>query len=602
MSQGDAKDENLTRGEWAEPASTARSVIPVRQLMTGGRNEMASETRALLQKRLRAASLALAVAFGIVLVRDISFRHAHRLIAVHVLVALILSVATVALRARWEPTTRQLRALELALFGVVLASLVARQAMGLEARLVQGQLAPEELRLLFKNSIIGTLLLILTYGIFVPNRWQRAVWFVVLMAAAPLVAPLVLGLASSDFRQVAIEAWTLERLSENVLYLALAAAIAIFGAYTISTLGDDEFRARWLNQYRLTRKLGSGGMGEVFLAEHEMLRRPCAVKLIRPHLSEQPRVLARFEREAQATARLSHWNTVELFDYGRTADGTFYYVMEFLPGLSLQQLVERHGPLPAGRAIYLLRQACDALSEAHAAGLIHRDLKPPNIFAAYRGGRYDVAKLLDFGLVKATRDDDSPSLTREGMVTGSPLYMAPEQVMRSHPPDARTDLYALGAIAYFLLTGRPPFCGDDSMEVMIAQARDPVVPLSELQDGIPADLEAVVLRCLEKAPSRRFQDAASLAEALAGCADAEAWSAVKAKHWWQTHEPELVAGQPDGTSSGSGPSGPGLTEAEEDGPTVGGSEVEAVEPIDGSGTAGLSITLGDEPSDFDYPL
>jgi serine/threonine-protein kinase len=215
--------------------------------------------------------------------------------------------------------------------------------------------------------------------------------------------------------------------------------------------------------------------------------------------------------------------------------------MEYLPGLSLQELAERYGPLPPQRVIYLLRQACGALHEAHQVGLIHRDLKPPNIFAAYRGGQYDVAKLLDFGLVKPTKDEESPVLTREGAVTGSPLYMAPEQIMRTHPADARTDIYGMGAIAYFLLTGKPPFAGTDAMEVMIAHARDPVTPPSRVREGVPSDLEDVVMRCLEKDPGRRFQDAESLGIALSSCLDAGAWSAQQAAAWWQSHEPSVAA-------------------------------------------------------------
>jgi serine/threonine-protein kinase len=599
MSQGDARTEDLTRGEWVEAASESRSVMPDRRISTGCRSEQALETLSLLQSRLRAASLILAVAFGIFLIRDLIFQRAlWAMMSLHALLVLGLIGNVVALRSRWRPTMRQLRILELATFGVILACLIASQTLGLKVRLVENALDREELRVLFKNSIIGILLLLLIYGIFIPNRWQRAVWIIVLMAVAPLVAPLLLGLTSSDFRQVAGETWNYERLSENALYLGLGAAIAIFGTYTLNALGDHEFRARWLNQYRLTSKLGAGGMGQVYLAEHEMLKRPCAIKLIRHNLSEQPRVLARFEREAQATARLSHWNTVEVFDYGRTADGTFYYVMEYLPGLSLQQLVDRHGPMPPGRAIYLLLQACEALREAHEIGLIHRDLKPPNIFAAYRGARYDVVKLLDFGLVKATREDDGPSLTREGMVTGSPLYMAPEQVMRSHPPDSRTDLYALGAIGYFLLTGQPPFNGSDSMAVMVAQARDPVVPPSQLREDIPADVETVILRCLEKSPARRFQDAASMAEALALCADVRAWSAAEAESWWRDCEPEIVARQAAAETAELQRLDSAVGSGDEDGPTLGASQIEAIEPLE-SGDAGLSLSLGDDASGLD---
>src|SRR5688572_18036212 len=176
-----------------------------------------------------------------------------------------------------------------------------------------------------------------------------------------------------------------------------------------------------MGQYKLKQLIGSGGMGEVYLAEHQLMKRPCAIKVIRPEKAGDPKVLARFEREVQATARLSHWNTIDIFDYGRADDGTFYYVMEYLPGMNLSELVRKHGPLPAGRAIYLIRQACDALQEAHDLGLVHRDIKPANIFAASRGGVCDVVKLLDFGLAKPLADLGAAHLTAEGTITGSPL-------------------------------------------------------------------------------------------------------------------------------------------------------------------------------------
>jgi serine/threonine-protein kinase len=299
----------------------------------------------------------------------------------------------------------------------------------------------------------------------------------------------------------------------------------------------EAYRARLLNQYRLGRKLGGGGMGEVYLAEHQLLKRPCAIKLIRADLVGKHRIFARFEREVRATAQLSHWNTIEIFDYGRNENGAFFYVMEYLPGLSLAQLVERHGPMAPARVIYLLRQACDALEEAHGAGLVHRDIKPANLMAAYRGGRHDVAKLLDFGLVKTLSDDaTAPHLSREGTVTGSPLYMAPEQIMHTQEPDRRTDIYGLGAVAYFMLTGRPPFYGETPMEVMIAHVRDQVTPPSQLRAEVAADLERVVLRCLAKNPHDRYPDTRSLADDLTRCADAANWSPQHAALWWQTHE------------------------------------------------------------------
>jgi serine/threonine-protein kinase len=285
-------------------------------------------------------------------------------------------------------------------------------------------------------------------------------------------------------------------------------------------------------------------MGTVYLAEHQLLKRPCAIKLIQTRRAGDPKVLARFEREVRTTARLSHPNTVEIYDYGRTDDGTFYYVMEYLRGLSLADLVDRHGPLPPGRVIYLLRQACGALSEAHAAGLVHRDIKPANIFACRRGGLHDFAKLLDFGLVK-TQDavgSDAPELSREGVVTGSPLYMSPEQASGERNPDRRADIYALGAVAYHLLTGRPPFEGRTAMQVMIAHARDPASPPSTIRPDLPADLDAVVLRCLAKCPDDRFDTADELGQALAACADATSWDAEAARRWWTEVE---MAARPD---------------------------------------------------------
>ncbi len=274
-------------------------------------------------------------------------------------------------------------------------------------------------------------------------------------------------------------------------------------------------------------------MGEVYLAEHQLMKRPCAIKIIRPGKAADPSALARFEREVRETAKLSHWNTVEIFDYGHTADGTFYYVMEYLPGMSIAELVERHGPLPPERTIYLLQQTCEALAEAHSLGLIHRDIKPGNLFAAQRGGHYDVAKLLDFGLAKRLWSSaDTIELTGEGSITGSPLFMAPEQATGDVEPDLRSDIYALGAVAYYMLTGRPPFAADNPLKVMIAHASDPVTPPSQHRGDLPRDLELVVLKCLAKKPIDRFQDTSELSAALAACEVCGKWMREEARRWW----------------------------------------------------------------------
>jgi serine/threonine-protein kinase len=595
MPQSESMADDSTMLTRPETVPRFDSFAPRRGIVKGAGPDLATETRELLHRRLRAAAVMLAVGVGAFLVRDVVFPRPHGgWIYLHCLIFTSVVATIAALFGRWRPSLEQLRTLELGLFATIVVSLVLGQFLAYEAWTREETLSPDVLRVLFKNSVLAIVLVIFTYAIFIPNGWKRAACVIVPMALTPLVAPLVMRRVSPDFATVAAVAAIPERLSENSLFLILGAATAIYGSHTISAIRRREFRERQLNQYSLGRKLGSGGMGEVYLAEHRLLKRPCAIKLIKPKLSQKPRVLARFELEVRATARLSHWNTVEVWDYGRTEDGTYYYVMEYLPGLSLQELVERHGPLAPARIIYLLGHACGALHEAHRLGLIHRDLKPPNLFAAYRGGQYDVAKLLDFGLVKAIHDEDSPALTREGMVTGSPLYMAPEQIMRTHAPNPRTDIYGMGAIAYFLLTGRPPFVSTDAMEVMVAHARDPVVAPSKHRGDVPGDLERVVLRCLEKDPDHRYQDAQELARALFACEDAGGWSPAEAARWWREREPQVADEIDLQTREPAHPAEGTL--AAEDMPSLSASAVEMGTEPGSDDTAGLSLSMGEAPT------
>ncbi len=211
----------------------------------------------------------------------------------------------------------------------------------------------------------------------------------------------------------------------------MGAVLAVYGSMLLNGLRKQLHHVRKFGQYQLIRKLGEGGMGEVHLAEHQLLKRPCALKLIKTEAGANPTALARFEREVQSAARLAHPNTIQIFDYGHTEDGTFYYVMEYLDGLSLAETVQKAGPLPAGRVIYLFKQVCAALAEAHEIGLVHRDLKPANLFVAVRGGESDVAKVLDFGLVKLTQDVDAATLTQEMTISGTPMFMAPNRRLRT---------------------------------------------------------------------------------------------------------------------------------------------------------------------------
>jgi serine/threonine-protein kinase len=482
------------------------------------------ETRNLLQSRLRNAAIMLGVAFGVFLIRhffrvDVTRSGDIFLFVLHIVAVVGLIICARSLRENCPRSLLQLRVFEWIIFGLPAVFFIAIQySVTLNSSLEGVMDFPEGL----------WLVLIYTYTIFIPNTWQRAAVVIGLMASMPLL--LLFGMMWHY--PVMAERVTLDQITGLALMFLVCGVGSVFGVNIIGSLRREAFEARQLGQYRLTQRIGMGGMGEVFLAEHQLLKRPCVVKLIRPDKAGNPKNLARFQREVRATAKLSHWNTVEIFDYGCTQEGTFYYVMEYLPGMSLSELVERFGPMPPERVIYLLRQACDALNEAHAIGLVHRDLKPANIFAAQRGGVYDVTKLLDFGLVKPLVEEEAIQITADGAIAGSPLFMSPEQALGDNHPDGRSDIYSLGAVAYFLLTGRPPFQGAKPLKVIFAHANEPVTPPSTYRPDIPADLEQVILRCLAKDPKDRFPDAASLREALAGCASAGLWDRKKAAKWW----------------------------------------------------------------------
>ncbi|HKI19248.1 MAG TPA: serine/threonine-protein kinase, partial [Isosphaeraceae bacterium] len=375
------------------------------------------------------------------------------------------------------------------------------------------------------------LVVMLLYGVFIPNKPSTTARTVLTMALGPLIVLVLLQMLAEKAPEMIDQLAESELSVANSLFILVGAALAIYTSYVLNGLRQDLHEARRLGQYKLGEKLGEGGMGEVYLAEHTLLKRPCALKLIKADASTNPTALARFEREVQSAAMLSHPNTIEIFDYGHTEDGTFYYVMEFLPGVSLADLVRQYGPLTPGRAVYLLRQVCGALAEAHRLQLVHRDLKPANLFVAILGGKCDIAKVLDFGLVKLTTPQ-ATQLTADYTVSGTPQFMSPEQAMGASEIDGRADIYALGAILYFMLTGRPPFEGKTPTELMVAHARDPVVPPSNFRPDIPTDLEAVALRCLAKKPDDRYPGAREMSFALAACACAGEWDEVKAEEWW----------------------------------------------------------------------
>ena len=308
---------------------------------------------------------------------------------------------------------------------------------------------------------------------------------------------------------------------------------------TIFGLRERVREAVRLGQYTLLEKIGEGGMGIVFKAKHAMLRRPTAIKLL-PADRAGEHNLARFEREVQLTSSLTHPNTVSIYDYGRTSEGVLYYAMEYLDGIDLEVLVELDGPQKPGRVLHLLRQIAGALEEAHSVGLIHRDVKPANVLLTMRGGSADLVKVLDFGLVKSLDDAPDASATGVNQIVGTPLYMSPESIAKPDQIDARSDLYALGALGYFLLTGTPPFVGATALEVCGHHLHTPPVPPHErLGTAGPTRLDAIVLACLEKSPDARPRSAAAVARLLEDCVDVSAWTPDNARAWWESHESAL---------------------------------------------------------------
>jgi predicted Ser/Thr protein kinase len=319
---------------------------------------------------------------------------------------------------------------------------------------------------------------------------------------------------------------------------AVGIAVCAVLSAVIYGLYEDVEKARRLGQYTLEEKIGEGGMGVVYRARHALLRRPTAVKLL-PTTKVGEEAIQRFEREVQITAELKHPNTITVYDYGHTPAGVFYYAMELLEGPTLQRLVDRTGPQPAARVVHVLRMIAGALLEAHGRGLIHRDIKPSNIVISERGGVLDVATVLDFGLAREIDRPTQDGITVDGKLMGTPLYLAPESILAADAADARSDLYALGAVAYFMLTGQTVFGGKTVVEVCSHHLHTPVVPPSErISASIPPDLEALVLLCLAKDPKERPQTMKDLETALADL-EVATWSDGDAADWWKDHKNAL---------------------------------------------------------------
>jgi len=400
--------------------------------------------------------------------------------------------------------------------------------------------------------------ILLTFGAFlmahavhVPSTWGWTAWL-----GTALALPLFVGswaiLTPMDPRIVAASAsvsGSVQTTPASIIGIGMA-SVATWWVVIVSTasaasaviygLRREVHDAMHLGQYTLEGRIGQGGMGVVFRARHALLRRPTALKLLPPEVAGE-RTIRRFEAEVQQTSRLRHPNTVSIYDYGRTVDGLFYYVMEYLDGVSLQELPDLDGPQPPGRVIYILSQAAHALAEAHGMGLVHRDIKPANILLVDHGGVADLVKLVDFGLVRDIGHDAELSRAAVDTLEGTPLYAPPEAVTSPSQIDGRSDLYSLGAVGYYLLCGAPPFEGRTAVEVFSKHVHEqPAPPSSRLGAPVPSDLEELVLRCLAKSPDDRPQSARDLWRGLRSCQDAGAWNVLKAERWWK-HKRELIA-------------------------------------------------------------
>ena len=511
--------------------AAARGLV---QLVEGSTPQLKSETREILRRRLLIAASLFAAGFSAFLLRGLfvegpRFDGSGLLFRATVSVTVAMGTLIAWLTLTKKANTTQLRLAELLVFGLpaLLFTILTQQKYAMAANLLEGAHLPV--------VIVPWMLLIFTYALFIPNTWRRSLRMILPFGAIPIGIAYWQNQVCEGFQNCVKHELFANYHTGQAIVMLLTVVTAVIGVYTINTLRRVAFEAKQLGQYKLSKRIGSGGMGEVYLAEHQMMKRPCAIKVIRPEKAGDPRTLARFEREVRSTAKLSHWNSIDIYDYGSTEDGTFYYVMEYLPGHNLGELVQMEGPLSPARTVYLMRQVCRALSEAHEMGLVHRDIKPANIFCAYRGGEFDVAKLLDFGLAKpvfAASGEDSPELTQEGAITGSPLFMSPEQATGEREADVRSDIYSLGCVLYFLLTGQPPYPYKKSVRVIVAHASEPVIPPRDHRPELPIELEEVVLRCLEKDAEDRFQSVEEFRQALVEVPLDDRWTAELAAQWW----------------------------------------------------------------------
>ncbi len=524
------------------PAEEAELFCPRGGMKAGATQRLESETRELLQHRLRALALICIVSSALGTIRFF-FTDPMGAWAPGAL-TLVAAASWVYLRRPKLPLF-VLRAVGVGILAAMLLAVGVNSYLLLGEALVAGDYAFYRAQV---NRLPGIyILFMLAYAMFIPSRWQQTLRVVLVTVVAAMVPTVALMWAyNEDFMAAGDTFRTAEQISFGLLMTFSGGAIAIFGSYIINNYRRAAAEVGDAGMYHLLGRLGEGGMGEVWSAEHRMLARPAAIKIIRPDLLGATDVAAtatkRFQREARATAALQSPHTVQLYDFGVTQEGTFFYVMEMLRGMDMEDLVKRYGPVRPERAVDLLRQAAVSLQEAHGRGLVHRDVKPGNLHVGVFAGRADWVKVLDFGLVKSFADDRAGTggLTVEGVTTGTPAYFPPEMAAGASAADARSDIYALAAVGYWLVTGQLVFSGNTPLEMVLQHVQQqPVPPSQRTENVVPPALERTILAGLSKNPDDRPQSMREFAKML-GAAGAGDWNTEQATEWWRLHEPEAL--------------------------------------------------------------
>lgn len=391
------------------------------------------------------------------------------------------------------------------------------------------------------NPLFALALLLFVHAAFIPSRVRYQIGLAITAVAAyPLVSLLSLKVCP------AIQAyWEIEgglrtfqsRSLAMTVNISMLGLITVLVNKTLYNMRRSLHKAKRMGNYLLGEKIGEGGMGQVYVGEHALMCRPTAIKVLQPNEEDREMALARFEREVKLASMLTHPNTITIYDYGRTNDNTFYYAMEFLEGLNLQTLVEKFGPVSVPRCIYFLNQICASLAEAHEHDIIHRDIKPSNIFITRRGGLFDFVKVLDFGLAKQVNlDDTPPGITRKGAFLGTPRYVAPEIIYGNGDIDQRADIYNVGAVAYWMLTGQALFASSSNIELIVDHVKTVPRRPSEISEiSIPTELDDIIMKCLQKNPADRYQSVTELMCALTSVPVQDAWTQKQAHTWWSLH-------------------------------------------------------------------